>query len=65
MNNIKVVDKNNVKILSDNTESVDIHLGDYKHYVNILVNGLVVVVDREGVRVYDETDTQINSLYFK
>jgi hypothetical protein len=62
---MKVVDKNNVKILSDNTESIDIHLGNHKQYVNILVNGLVVVVDKEGVRVYDETDTQINSLCFE
>jgi hypothetical protein len=65
MQNIKVIDKNSVKILSDSTTSVDVHLAAYDQFVNVMVNGLIVVVEKYCVRVYDETDTQLDVIYLK
>ncbi len=64
MSNILVNTQDSQRILADSTTSVDVHLTDISHSLQVILPSKhIIIIEPDGlITVFDSTDTQLKSI---
>lgn len=60
---LKITEGTSIQLKAESTKSIDVHLRELDQYVNIILpSGHIIVIEPDNMTMYDDTDTQIDTM---